>query len=321
MTDSYHKLILQWHDKYLDHRIEKVPIPYGYIPDGFGYNYFSNTFIESLGYYDSEFLCPFCTTQTADDGSPLYTILYKLDINTTKALIGNQEIELKRLFTCPQCRAFYATVISINGEKLHGRSGGAPFLDEFAAFTPMYPEDAWIDIVEQTKSLTSNPSVYNATVVDPAFIKANPAFAVLQTKDSSPLSEARKKALLSDAIEHSCTKFLAYTKGELPRVYIHKGDIENAHVLMDKVSVFHLIDELFETNVINFLETASESTLNEWNVQRLKEIIHSIAFDYCEEGERVYLEDYIKDDKLIESLKAVDWNKESPNELLEFMKQ
>lgn len=321
MDTPFHKILLQWHNKYLDHRVEKVPIPHGVVPNGFEYNYYLSNFLEGLGYYDSEFVCPFCPDQIADDGSLIYNVLYGLEIKASRSLIEDSEVELKRLFTCPRCHAFYATIASIGGEKLYGRSGSSPYLDEFAVYTPMYSEDAWIDIVEQTKSLTCDPSIYDTAVIDPAFIEVEPAFAALKIKDESPLSEARKESLLADAIDRSCTSFLAYREGSLPYVYIHQGDIKNAHVLMDKEGIFKLIDELFETNVVSFLDHASESDLNEWDVQRLKEIIHSIAFDYCEEGEKVCLEQYIDDDALLEKLSALDWSKEPPDRLLKFLNQ
>lgn len=138
-------------------------------PEHENYYYF-NEALKDSPYYESTYICPFCEKGTDEDGTPTYPILMKLKIRATTTRRNGTSYELFNLFTCCDCRRFFASIHKINGNPIWSKephaTGLSPALREYALISKPYDCESWKSIVKQSERLIEDPRETKAVIAE-----------------------------------------------------------------------------------------------------------------------------------------------------------
>lgn len=150
-AERSHRIDLEW-KQILVNKVKKIP-------KGREYSYYSDEAFEDSLYHDSTYVCPTCSIERQEDGTPIYPILMKLEIERTTTEHNGDCLTLSNLFTCCNCHCFFASVHEINDHCLTAENHDAPDFPAGLALTSCsYNHKTWKAILKRSEKLTESPS-------------------------------------------------------------------------------------------------------------------------------------------------------------------
>lgn len=117
--------------------------------------YFSNDVFENTDYYESTFMCPFCSEHVIYvDDQQVVPLLWKLKLEPTQSRFENKPVELHNLFTCCNCNRYFASIRTWNGDAVFDNKLFMPSsLSDFALYTEPFETEEWLELFDNSINL------------------------------------------------------------------------------------------------------------------------------------------------------------------------
>ena len=117
--------------------------------------YLSREIFEGTDYYESSFVCPYCSQhELYIDGHQVIPLLWKLKLEPTQSRFEGKPIELYNLFTCCNCNRYFASIRLWDGKAVIDIESFMPSsLSDFALHTGPVGFDEWLELFNQSLNL------------------------------------------------------------------------------------------------------------------------------------------------------------------------